>query len=340
MRRRFGPLLIALSLALGIAVPLIYGGSAAFAELARLPIWAYVPLAAMVVMAWMCNATRLYLLAGGLNHPLEWRSACNIIVAADFAASVTPAGSGGVGATLYLLRRQGLPVTHGVAIAAVDHFLDLAWFALAMPIAAILWAFDGATLSQPLRMGAGVAALMLFGLFMLFALLRYHRGVLKFFVRLSGRFTPKHRRYGLAREIVQFRRAVALLLRMERHRLLLLYLCCAGHWLLRYGVLPVLLLCLDIHIPWAYLFLIQGMILFAGQIAVLPGGGGSVEVGLSLLLSPFLTPPVTAAVLLAWRGFTYYGAILIGAPIFVWAMGGSLRNNGMDKLSVRQYGRR
>lgn len=340
MRRRFGPLLIALSLALGLAVPLIYGGSAAFAELARLPIWAYVPLAGMVVLAWMCNAARLYILSCGLNHSIEWRSAFSIVVAADFAASVTPAGSGGVGATLYLLRRQGLPVTRGVAIAAVDHFLDLTWFALAMPIAALLWAFDGATLSQPLRMGVGVALLMLVGLLALVMLLRHHRSVLGFFVRVSRRFAPKHRRFGFAREIVQFRRAVALLLRMDLQRLLLLYLCCAGHWLLRYGVLPVLLLCLDIHIPWAYLFMIQGVILLAGQLAVLPGGGGSVELGLSLFLSPFLTPAVTAAVLLAWRGFTYYGAVMVGAPVFVWAMGGSLRNSGMNKMAVRQYERR
>src|SRR3569832_1928808 len=111
---------------------------------------------------------------------------------------------------------------------------------------------------------------------------------------------------------------------MERRRLMLLYLCCAGHWLLRYGVLPVLLWCLDIHIPWAYLFMVQGVVLFAGQVAMLPGGGGAVELGLGLFLSPYLTPAVTAAVLLAWRGFTYYGALLVGAPLFVWAMG-SLR---------------
>src|SRR3569832_2385903 len=64
--------------------------------------------------------------------------------------------------------------------------------------------------------------------------------------------------------------------------------------------------------------------MFAGQDAKLPGGGGAVELGLGLFLSPNLTPAVTAAVLLAWRGFTYYGALLVGAPLIVWAMG-SLR---------------
>ena len=320
MRRRFGPLLIALSLALGLAVPLLYGGSAAFTELARLPVWAYLPLAAMVVLAWMCNAARLYLLSRGLHHLLEWRTACNIVVAADFAGAVTPAGSGWVGAALYLLRRQGLPVSRGMAIVAVDHFLDLAWFALAMPTAALLWAVDGATMSQPLRMGVGVAIVTLIGLLALVILLRHHRRVLALFVRLAQRLSPGRRRYRVARAIVQFRHAVKLLLGMERRRLMLLYLCCAGHWLLRYGVLPVLLWCLDIHIPWAYLFMALGVVLFAGLAAMLPGGGGAVELGLGLFLSPYLTPAVTAAVLLAWRGFTYYGALLVGAPLFVWAI--------------------
>ena len=338
MRRRFGPLLIALSLALGLAVPLLYGGSAAFTELARLPVWAYLPLAAMVVLAWMCNAARLYLLGRGLHHPLEWRTACNIVVAADFAGAVTPAGSGWVGAALYLLRRQGLPVARGMAIVAVDHFLDLAWFALAMPTAALLWAVDGATMSQPLRMGVGVAIVTLIGLLALVILLRHHRRVLASFVRLTQRLSPGRRRYRVARAIVQFRHAVKLLLGMERRRLMLLYLCCAGHWLLRYGVLPVLLWCLDIHIPWAYLFMVQGVVLFAGQVAMLPGGGGAVELGLGLFLSPYLTPAVTAAVLLAWRGFTYYGALLVGAPLFVWAMGSLRPDTG--RLALREFERR
>lgn len=339
MRRRFGPLLIALSLALGLAVPLLYGGSAAFTELARLPVWAYAPLAAMVILAWLCNATRLYLLSHGLHHPLEWRTACNIVIAADFAGAVTPAGSGWVGATLYLLRRQGLPLSRGIAIVAVDHFLDLTWFALAMPSAAMLWAIDGATVSQPLRMGIGVAIVTLLGLLTLVLLLRHHRRVLALIVRIAQRISPDRRRYRTARAIVQFRHAVKLLLSMQRRRLMLLYICCAGHWLLRYGVLPVLLLCLDIHIPWAYLFMVQGVVLFAGQIAMLPGGGGSVELGLGLFLSPFLTPAVTAAVLLAWRGFTYYGALLVGAPLFVWAMG-SLRPQDANRLALRDFTRR
>ena len=111
---------------------------------------------------------------------------------------------------------------------------------------------------------------------------------------------------------------------MQRRRLLLLYLLCVGHWLLRYGVLPVLLWALDSPLAWAYLFMAQGLVLLAGQLAFLPGGG-AVELGLGRFLSPYLTPAAIAAVLLAWRGFTYYGTILAGAPLLVLIVGHKAR---------------
>ena len=340
MRRRYAPLLIAFSLALGLSVPLLYGGGAAFAELARLPGWAYPLLAAMVILAWVCNAARLYLLSAALGRGLRPRRAFTLVGAADFAAAVTPAGSGGLASKLYLLHRHGIPVARGVAVLAVDRLLDFVWFALAMPGAALLWVLDGAPSAQPLHMGFSLALLGCIGLLALSLLLRHQRRVLAFCARLARRFTPGRRRYRLARALVHFRRALALLLRMGRWRLLLLYLFCSGHWLLRYGVLPLLLWSLDLQISWAYLFLIQGLVLFAGQLAILPGGGGSVEIGLGLCLSPYLNPAVIAAVLLAWRGFTYYGSLLAGAPFFVWAMGGVRRAEGEAVPALRGVARR
>jgi len=330
MRRRYAPLLIALCLALGIAVPLLYGGSESFTELARLPGWAYVPLAAMVLLAWLCNALRLYLLAGGLDYPMRLRHSYAIVGATDFAASITPAGSGGLATKLYALHHHGVPVSGGMAIFAVDRLLDFAWFALAMPATALWWALAGSDASSTLHLGAILIVLPVLGLVLLILLLRHHRAVLALLARALQRFAPRRHRWRFARLLVQFRRAVAALLGVEHRRLLLVYLCCAGHWLLRYGVLPVLLWCIGVDIPWTYLFVVQGLVLLGGQVTMLPGGGGSVELGLGLFLSPYLTPPTTAAVLLAWRGFTYYGALILGAVFFVWTVGRTSRRGLMN----------
>src|SRR3569623_3330120 len=164
MRRRYAPLLTALCLALGIAVPLRYGGSDSFTELARLPGWAYAPLAAMVVLAWLCNALRLYLLAGGLGYPMRLRHSYAIVGATDFAASVTPAGSGGLATKLYALHHHGVPVSAGMAIFAVDRLLDFAWFGLAMPAAALWWALAGSTINIAPKCKVDDAALPVLGL--------------------------------------------------------------------------------------------------------------------------------------------------------------------------------
>src|SRR3569833_1841627 len=111
MRRRYAPLLIALCLALGIAVPLLFGFNESFTELARLPGWAYAPLAAMVLLAWFCNALRLYLLASGLDYPLRLRHSYAIVGATDKTASVTPAGNGRHTTKKKAQQQQDVPVS-------------------------------------------------------------------------------------------------------------------------------------------------------------------------------------------------------------------------------------
>lgn len=325
MRRRYAPLLIALGLPLCLAVPLLYGGGAAFAGLARLPGWAYAVLATMMLLSWWCNAARLWLLSASLGHALRLRELVAITGAADFAGAVTPAGSGALAAKLYALHRRGLPVARGVALHAVDRLLDIGWFALAMPGAALLWVAGRGTSTAAWQLGLAFGAGAAAGLLGLLWLLRRHRRVLGWLTRLLRRCGGDRRRYRLARALVQFRRALGVLLAMERRRVLLLYLCCIGHWLLRYGVLPVLLWALGTPLSAAYLFMVQGLALLAGQFAFLPGGGGAVELGLGLFLRPFLPPAEIAAVLLAWRGFTYYGVVLAGAPLFVWSVGRARR---------------
>jgi uncharacterized protein (TIRG00374 family) len=83
-------------------------------------------------------------------------------------------------------------------------------------------------------------------------------------------------------------------------------------------------------VPWSYLFLVQGALLFAGQLSILPGGAGSVEVGFALLLAPWLDPAILALGLLLWRFATFYWYLLIGAPIFTLTADQSPRDLPID----------
>jgi uncharacterized protein (TIRG00374 family) len=120
----------------------------------------------------------------------------------------------------------------------------------------------------------------------------------------------------LARTFVHFRRGVRLILALPRRRLIAVYALCAAHWLLRYSVLFVLSVGAGAGITWSTLVLVQMLVLTAGQISLLPGGSGAVELTFGLLMSRWLDPATTAALLLEWRFIIYYWYLIAGAPFF------------------------
>ena len=156
--------------------------------------------------------------------------------------------------------------------------------------------------------GLGLAGLVLW---------KYRRALL-----LTGRLLralriAHARRVRLARAFVRFRRGIRLILALPRRRLLAVYALCATHWLLRYSVLFVLTVGAGADVTWSTLILVQMLALTAGQISLLPGGSGTVELAFGVLMSRWLDPTTAAAVMLEWRFVLYYWYLLAGAPFFV-----------------------
>ncbi len=275
----------------------------------------------MVLAGWGLNALRLYILAGGLGTSLGYGQALATMVATEFAICATPAGAGGPLTYILLLRRHGVPAAHAAALFAIEQVMDLLFFVGALPIALILLASrtdlpDLGGLAALLGLVLGV------GLLMVWLLLGHYRRVLLLAGRVLRRLRISRRtRNRLARWALQFRAGVALLLRMPRLRLVAVYALCAGHWLLRYSILYVVLRALDQRLPWAYLLLVQMISLSAGQLTFLPGGSGGVELGISALLAPFLPGTSLASALLLWRFGTYYWYLIAGAPVFLLTAG-------------------
>lgn len=314
--------LVSVSLTLSLAVPLLYGGLESLKRLNSLPWWGFATLLSMVCGAWLCNAARMRILVAGLGARLSGPAAVGTVISAEFAGVATPASTGWAATYILLLRRSGLRVGHGAAVVAVDQLTDLLFFATAVPLALALLAFRGG-ISHPPGLLMLSLGLVLGGVALMAVTLRHYRVV----VRLIGRFmkrVPRLRgvRYRVARWLVQFRASIRLLLTMGWARLFALYLLCVAHWMLRYGVLPVLLWFMRESVPWSYLFLAQGLMLFAGHLTFLPGGGGGVEVSFGALLRPYLDPVTLTVAVLLWRFFTFYWYLIAGAPIFMLTTGG------------------
>jgi uncharacterized protein (TIRG00374 family) len=319
--RRTGVWLILLSITLSLAVPLAYGGIAGLGALRDLPAATFVLLLIMAMLCWLCGAARLCLLARALGVHLSAKTTVSTIIACEFAAVTTPFGSGSLPTHVLLLSRRGLDAGRTFAIMAMDRIMDLIFFATALPFAFAAYVLDSGHGDLP-RWGLTAGALLLAGLCLLYAVVHHHRSLAVHLGRAIN-LIPwlKSKRRRLARMFIQFHNSVRLLFYMGRGSLGLLYVLCMSHWLMRYSILPLLLWITGHAVPWSYLFVVQGLALFVGQLSMLPGGGGGVELALSMLLRPYLTPAVTAATLLGWRFVTFHWSLLAGAPVFLWLMG-------------------
>lgn len=313
--------LLLMSLLLSLAVPLIYGGLDSLAEIKRLSIQDLALLLGFVTISWACSSARIQVLCHALGSQINTKHALGIGISREFASTATPAGSGGAAILILLLTRRDLTAAQATAVLLADSIADLAFFIILLPILTGYYfiANGGGEMGYIALIVLLVVGL---GATLLWLAARYYRPVvltLDRFVRPYQRF--RKIRFRAARLVIQFRHASVILLKLPLLKLWLILLYSAGYWLSRYAVLPVLLLMLHETVPWLYSFLMQPLLMLGSTLVVLPGGGGSVEIGYGLLMKPYLDPSISAFSLLVWRFCTFYWYLLAGAPIFLAYVG-------------------
>lgn len=319
MRRRYA-LLLAVAIALGLAIPLLYGGREVFVLLRAVSPLKLAVMLTFVLGGWIANAGRLRLWAGGAGAALGRRQALAVVVATEFAVCATPAGGGGPLAFAWLLARRGLPRACGLALYAADQFADMLFFLCALVVVALYELL----MPQAPRLGwqlGAMAVLLLVAMGHVWLLMDHYRGVLKvaeYLLRNLGLSVRMRRRLG--RRLIKFTRSLVLASRYSRPRLTAIFILCSVHWLLRYSLLYLAIAGVGGHVSWGYAFLVQMVSLTAGQLALLPGGGGGTEATSSLLLAPYLDPATLAAAILLWRFVTFYWYLIAGAPVFALAV--------------------
>lgn len=332
--------LVVLGLVLGMSIPLLYGGNGMFHRLATFPLSLLGVVLAMVFVGWNFNAGRLRLMLGGIHQPMKHGRALATVMATEFAFCATPAGSGGPLTYVFLLRRHGVLAPSAAALYTLDILMDMLFFTTALLVVTL------ALLIEPEQLRVGwqlslLAGLLMTALALAWLVTKYYRAILLW----GGRRLRKRRisiatRRRVLRALLRFRQGLRLTLGMSRQRLLAIYMMCIGHWLMRYSILYVLILGLDRHISWAYSFLIQMLALTAGQLTMLPGGSGGVELSFTALLAPILDHATLGAVLLMWRFATYYWYLIAGAPVFILFAGKllwqHLGNGGKEDAALAQ----
>ena len=292
-------------------------------------------LAGLVAGAWASLAMRIWLVARSLKHPIPYRHALVIALSTEFGVAASPGGVGGTAIRLALLRRAGVPLTAGTTMSAVDAATDAAFFLVVTVLAVIVFIVDpewhsllGAIRPSPVALAAGVAAAAL-----LIVLTRtaWKTGRSPRPLHGLSQRVPFLRRFRLPARLRRLRarsriglrrvRRSALLLVRRRRRILLANFCLACvQWCCRYGILPVLLLGLDCRRNPLPLVFIQGILFSVSLMLMVPGGGGIVELLSALILPLFLPKQWIGLVVLIWRAYVYYLALVVGGIVFAWTL--------------------
>lgn len=354
--------LLILALLMAALIPLLIDGMAPFAALLDFPLTRLALMLTLVLCCWNLNALRLRLMLAGRLGPsdrtcglpdndhlaessstqgapavacqdaalsakrsLGQRQALAMVMATECATCATPGGSGGPLTLMLLLRRHGLRPATSSGIFLIDQVCDMLFFLLA------LVAMGGYALLHPdawprpevIRLaGAALVAILLILTALLLCLPRVLRLSRAPLAQL-GLALPRRRR--LARQLLQFRQGVATTLRQPPLTLAAIFALCSAHWITRYSLLYLTLDGLGVDVAWVWTFMVQMLSMAAGQLSLLPGGAGGVELTIGAFLLPTLGGETTAAAILIWRFVTYHWYLLAGAPVLAWLLGHSHR---------------
>jgi uncharacterized protein (TIRG00374 family) len=311
--RRAGTFLIFVALVVALIVPIWLGGRHALFTSFDLPTHAYLYMLVLVLFGWAMRALKQWLLIQRLGLSVGvWRNLA-ISLATDFAFLATPGGVGGYAAGIYYMRGIGASYAQATAISAADQVLDLMFFAIAMPVAALCLS-QTAELSPLLAHGAAFGGIGALALLVVLVLARRPLGAWFFGPRgpIERIGFLRRRRETLRGFVNNVLAQTQVLMRGSPAYFALAFASTAVQWLARYGVLWLILAELDAYVPFSLVLLLQGVVLHVAQWTGMPAGGGGADLGLAATLAPFVSTTAIASALLLWRIATLYLSLIAG----------------------------
>jgi glycosyltransferase 2 family protein len=310
--------LIALATIISLAVPLLIGGKQSLLDIRDLPAQAYSILFAVMAVCWLVRAIKLHLLLNRFGAGVSFARSFAMSLAIDFAFVSTPGGLGGYAASMYCARRAGISMSAATTVTFIDQLLDLMFFALALPLAALTLLWTNVPRALSLSAFIASAALILFALVVMFTHRRFVRWLCgdNIFSRRWPNLRDKQHR------LLAFLDTVGADSRFLFSGPPLVTAALIGttaiQWLTRYGVLWAALALLGHTVPFALTLLSQSLILHAALWTGVPSGGGGAELGLSAALIAMVPTSTIATALILWRLVTFHLCLVAGALAIAW----------------------
>lgn len=284
--------------------------------------WPYVLLAAAAAFVpWMTRSARIRVWSRFFGIRLGFLSSLRVVLGSELTAAVTPTAIGGGPAKAAFLYREGFTPGGAVLITALGSLEDAIFFAISVPLAALLSprVAPGAwmeALSKIKPASITVAPFGLLGAVAVLGLLGVLAAGCWWVARRRSRWLdPLRSKLGRIRP--QLRESLGALRRGGFSRLGITLPLAAVQWTARYGVISLLVLGLGGRPDPAQLFLFQA-VAFTFMIAVpSPGATGGAE-GIFYVLHRGVVPgEILALALAGWRLLTFLLPVAVAAVLLV-----------------------
>lgn len=307
------------ALAASAAASIALSGTSVLRDVAAFPLAGVAAVVCTVIVGWIAKALKFQQLATHLNRSLPFWKCLAVAVGCDFAFVASPGGVAGYPATVLLFGRIGIDAPRALAVAAADQLLDLAFFAVAIPLT-LAWMLIGNHAAAPaLRLG-GVAAFLVILVLAAIGSMGRIGGILS---RCASRSLELDRSklgrlLALEHHWKQFRGHLQSLCAASPKAVLSIACVTNAQWIARYATLGIALAWLGHDVPYAAAFLAQAVALHAGQWTGVPGGVGTADAIVFESLRPWLPfAPLTTA-LVVWRLATFHLTLLAGGGASAW----------------------
>lgn len=306
-------LLAIVGVGLAIGAPLLLGFHTTVAGLQAASTHLIVVLAASAVVSAAAKAGKQQLMQTALGLRLRFRRTLAITFVTDAAFLSSPFGAAGYGVNLGLLQRAGASWTQATTVVSGDQALDLAFFAVAVPVSLVscIGLVAGLITPQSLQVMASVS----------FGAIALACGVWTCRRKLVASAGGAVRRIGVTgRRPAQWRAFLANvreqwmhLLTGPRWRLGALLLLTTTQWLLRYGALWFILLKQGYSLPPGFVVAVQALVLHAALWTGIPAGGGGGDLGLAAAFGSWVPSEAVGTALILWRFATLFCPLALGA---------------------------
>jgi len=285
---------------------------------------------ALVLIFWNLDALKLYSLVRAAEEQIGYRFAFLLNWLRYFGSAITPMQSGGGPFQVYFMFKAGIPIGKGVAITLVSTLMTLFQVGLIVPLVLFFKPemLEGRFFLQGVF---GYVVLFVVGTWLLVvlsllrpSLMKKWAGMLLMLLKRMGIVKPKRVLRTLRRihsEIDNYNRNFRIFFSKGFPLFFIAFVISWMQMVAMFSILPCLIWSLGLEVNFGEAFLAQALFLFILYFVPTPGASGFAEGGGAAIFS-FLVPWNMAGVLaIAWRFFTEYISIAMGALVAVRLIG-------------------